>query len=250
MHNWATIASLATAGGTLVLAVATFASIRSANRSARTAERAARTAERSLLASQRPLLVNSRPQDPEQKIEFYGGNWLHVAGGQASVEVSDDAVFMAVSMRNVGTGLAVMHGWHVFNSRDRPVERVHPPPEDFISQIRDIYVAPGDTGLWQGALRDPGADAFRNAVACVASGEPLVLSLLYGDFEGGQRVITQFVLRPANERWFATVARHFSIDEPDPRETDHSWVDAAVRRARQIRDGVQPTAAAEPEPTD
>ena len=54
MTDWATVASLATAGGTLVLAVATFASIRSANRSARIAERAARTAERSLLAGQRP----------------------------------------------------------------------------------------------------------------------------------------------------------------------------------------------------
>ena len=46
--DWATIASLATAGGTLVLAVSTFASVKSANR-------AARAAERSLLAGLRPL---------------------------------------------------------------------------------------------------------------------------------------------------------------------------------------------------
>ena len=38
MPDWVTISSLATAGGTLVLAVATFASVRSANRAARTAE--------------------------------------------------------------------------------------------------------------------------------------------------------------------------------------------------------------------
>lgn len=56
MTDWATISSLATAGGTLVLAVATFASVRSANRSAR-------TAERTLLAGQQPLLVSSREQD-------------------------------------------------------------------------------------------------------------------------------------------------------------------------------------------
>lgn len=245
MQNWATFASLATAGGTLVLAVATFASIRSANRSARTAERAARTAERSLMASQRPLLVNSRSQDPEQKIEFYGGHWLRVPGGQAAIEVSDSAVYLAISLRNVGTGLAVMHGWHVLGGRDRQVERVHPPTEEFISQIRDIYVAPGDTGLWQGALRDPGADAFRTAVTCINSGEPLIVSLLYGDFEGGQRVITEFILRPANERWLASVGRHFSIDRPDPREVNGSWTTAAVRRARQIRDAFPATA-----PTD
>ena len=39
MADWVTISSLATAGGTLVLAVATFSSVRSANRSARVAER-------------------------------------------------------------------------------------------------------------------------------------------------------------------------------------------------------------------
>lgn len=61
--NWETLASMGTAGGTLVLAIATFASVRSANR-------AARTAERALLAGLRPLLVTSRLQDPAQKIMF------------------------------------------------------------------------------------------------------------------------------------------------------------------------------------
>jgi hypothetical protein len=50
---WANISALATGFGTLVLAVATFAAVRSANR-------AARAAERSLLAGLRPLLVPSR----------------------------------------------------------------------------------------------------------------------------------------------------------------------------------------------
>ncbi len=118
--DWATASSLATAGGTLVLAVATFASIRSANRSARTAERAARTAERSLLAGHRPLLVNSRITDPDQKVQFAEGNWLHVRGSGGAVEVHDDAIYLAASVRNVGTGLAMMHGWHVL--LDRPNE--------------------------------------------------------------------------------------------------------------------------------
>ena len=61
--DWASIASLATAGGTLVLAVATFAAVRSANR-------AARAAEHSLLAGLRPLLVPSRLQDETQKVMF------------------------------------------------------------------------------------------------------------------------------------------------------------------------------------
>jgi hypothetical protein len=63
MADWVTISSLATAGGTLVLAGATFAAVRSANRSAR-------VAERSMLAGLRPLLMPSRLQDPPQKVGY------------------------------------------------------------------------------------------------------------------------------------------------------------------------------------
>jgi hypothetical protein len=213
--DWSTIASLATAGGTLVLAVATFASIRSANRSARISERAARTAEQSLLAGQRPLLVSSRLQDPAQKIQYPEGKWLTVEGGSAGLEVTDDVVYLGVSIRNVGTGLSVLHGWHLLVGLQ--TERSHPPVEEFTTQNLDIYVAPGDNGLWLGALRDPAADLFQAVGDAVKAGEPLVISLLYGDFEGGQRVITQFSLRHANERWLAQATRHFNVDRPDPR---------------------------------
>ena len=86
MANWTTAADLATAGGTLVLPVATFASVRSANR-------AARAADRSYLNSLRRLLVPTRPQDPEQKVLFSGGgadqHWVKVGGGRATAEVTD-----------------------------------------------------------------------------------------------------------------------------------------------------------------
>jgi len=42
--NWVTISSLATAAGTMILAVATFASVRSANNAARVAERSLQVA--------------------------------------------------------------------------------------------------------------------------------------------------------------------------------------------------------------
>jgi hypothetical protein len=213
--DWATVASLATAGGTLVLAVATFASIRSANRSARIAELAARTAERSLLAGQRPLLMNSRLQDPKQKIQYPEGIWLTVDGGGATVEVTDDVVYLGVSVRNVGTGLAVMHGWHA--QPGLRTDRSHPPLDDFTPQNLDIYVAPGDAGLWLSAFRDPAASIFQAVANAAKAGETMMVSLLYGDFEGGQRVITQFSLRHANDRWLAMATRHFNVDRPDPR---------------------------------
>ncbi|MEY2476019.1 MAG: hypothetical protein QOG87_1334 [Actinomycetota bacterium] len=65
MTDWATISSLATAGGTLVLAVATYASTRSANR-------AARVAERALLAGLRPVLVQSRLEGGQRTITRFG----------------------------------------------------------------------------------------------------------------------------------------------------------------------------------
>jgi len=220
--EWATIASLATAVGTLVLAVATFASVRSANYSARAADQAARIAEqsariaeRSLMAAERPLLVSSRLQDPEQKIQFMEGKSLRVDGGAATLEVADGAVYMVISVRNVGTGLAVMHGWRV-EVNEQP-QQTHPPLEDFTTQTRDIYVAPGDVGFWQGALRDPATAQFKAVAAAIGAGDPMMLSILYGDWEGGQRVISQFALRRANERWLTTTGRHFNVDRPDPR---------------------------------
>ena len=220
--EWATVASLATALGTLVLAVATFASVRSANYSARAADQAARVAEqsariaeRSLLAAERPLLMSSRFQDPEQKIQFMEGRLLKVTGGAATLEVADGAVYMVISVRNVGTGLAVMHGWHV-EVTGQP-QQTHPPLEDFTAQTRDIYVASGDVGFWQGALRDPAAAQFKAVAAAAEAGDPMMLSVLYGDWEGGQRVISLFALRHVNDRWLTTTGRHFNVDRPDPR---------------------------------
>ncbi|MFD9125507.1 hypothetical protein [Kitasatospora sp. NPDC059571] len=215
MTDWATISSLATAGGTLVLAVATFAAVRSSNRSARTADRVARIAERSLLSGQRPLLVTSRLQDSEQTARFVEGNIVTIPGGGAVVEATDRIVLMAVSLRNVGTGLAVLQGWHV--SPGEGAERTHPPLEEFTTHVRDIFVAPGDHGFWQGAYRDPTAEQFRVLTSAIRAGTTLMLYVLYSDYEGGQRMLSQFALRFDEGTWTPAVARHFNLDRPEPR---------------------------------
>src|SRR5436189_183776 len=120
MADWVTISSLATASGTLVLAVATFGSVRSANR-------AARVAEQALLAGQRPLLVSSRFDDAAQ-------------------------------------------------------------------------------------------EEFTGAHAAVQERRYMTVYILYGDQEGGQRVISRFGLNPRDDgAWIATIARHWHLDRPDPR---------------------------------
>jgi hypothetical protein len=215
MTNWATIATVATAGGTLVLAVATFVSVRQGNRATRISERAARVAEQSLLAGRRPLLMNSRPQDPKLRVEFKEGEYLDVLGGRAGIKVTDGAVYLAISIRNIGTGVALLHGWHL--DLGPQYERVHPPVEEFTTQRMDIYVGPGDTGFREGAFRDPDSGEFRAVTAAVGAGDQIVIDLLYGDFEGGQRVISQFNLVHQDDTWIASTVRHFNVDRPDPR---------------------------------
>ena len=209
MTDWATISSLATAGGTLVLAVATFASVRSANASAR-------VAERSLLVGLRPVLVAARPEDPPEHVKFYD-HQIVVEGGAASVDQVEGRWYMAFPVRNVGSGIAVLHGWHV-GLRDRAGSSDHADPDEFRPIQRDLYVPPGDTGYWQGALRDQG-DPDRGALErATADGTPLQLEVLYGDHEGGQRTITRFGLVPAGDgTWSCNVLKHWRLDGADPR---------------------------------
>ena len=209
MTDWTTVSSLATGAGTLVLAVATFASVRSANR-------AARAAERSVLAGLRPLLVPSRLDDGAQKVFFAGGDYVLVGGGRAIAQEHQGAILLAVSLRNAGNGLAVLHGWRFYPGDLRGERR--PGPEDFTDQSRDIYVPPMDTGFWQGAYRDPGQPDYEEAHQAIKDRVPLTLDLLYGDNEGGQRVITRYVLRRAGDETYITSAiRHWNVDRPDPR---------------------------------
>ena len=121
MADWSTIASFATAGGTLALAAATFSAVRSSNQSAR-------VAERSLLAGLRPVLVPSRREDPTEKVVFVDLKWLHVAGGQATLDAADGEILMAMGIRNVGTGLAVLRGWRVQPGFVRTADSSDPRP--------------------------------------------------------------------------------------------------------------------------
>ena len=104
--NWVVVSSLATAGGTLILAGATFASVRSGNRSAR-------VAEESLLAGMRPLLLPSRPTDEPIKVTFVDNYFALTPGGGATAEATPGAIYLTMSIRNVGSGIAVLHGWRI-----------------------------------------------------------------------------------------------------------------------------------------
>ena len=216
MAGWPTVASRATAGGTLILAVATFSSVRSGQRATRIAERSSQIAERALLIGLRPVMVPSRASDPPEAVRFVEGRMIHVEGGMAGVEREGENYYFVIGLRNVGTGLGVLQAWHLTAPYVRSEQ--HAEPAAFREQTRDLYVPAGDTGFWQGAVRDPG-DPFRDGLAeAVGAGEALGLDLLYGDHEGGQRTISRFILaREEDGRWRCSVIRHWVLEGVDPR---------------------------------
>ena len=68
-----------------------------------------------------------------------------------------------------------------------------PDPDDFTRQQLDIYIPAGDSGYWQGALRDASAPGYQEVRAGMKNGDPV----------------------PDTKR--ATLLRYFSVDGPAPR---------------------------------
>jgi hypothetical protein len=208
--DWQTISSLATAGGTLVLAVATFSAVRSSNRSARIAEEA-------LLSGMRPLLIPSRPDDPVQKVIWRDEHMVRLTGGHASVEAQGGVIYLAMGLRNVGSGIALLHGWDPKPDRAFANDP-HASPEEFRRLTIDLYIAAGAPGYWEGAIRDD-SDPLRNSLlTAIAQRHAFTIDLLYGDQQGRQRTISRFIVLPvSDDAWLCQGARHWHLDRPDPR---------------------------------
>lgn len=219
--DWATASSLATAGGTLVLAIATFASVRSANRSARVAQQA-------LMINLRPLLTPSRADDPYQKAFFQEGRSFRIDGGRGIVHFENGVVYLAMSLRNSGQGIGVIHGWRFQAGRE--INPPRPDPAAFRQQGLDLAIGPGDVGYWEGAFRDSNDPQYAEAVEAAKDIGLVTIDLLYGDQDGGQRVISRMMLRrfgedgQAERPWLATVVRHWNLERPDPREASRPTV--------------------------
>jgi hypothetical protein len=236
------IASLTTAAGTLVLAVATFGSTRTANR-------ASRIAERSLLATLRPVLVHAELGDPRQKIGYADQHWVHVDGPEAVFDLAEpkDVIYLAFGLRNVGSGIAILQGWYPTPYRVLGPQQ-HPPVDEFRPLTRALYVPPGGLGFWQGALRDPAEPAFTDLAKAAESAQPVTIDVLYSDMNGGQRTITRLSIlptqynhpdqkrrpnqpvtpsQPGNQDhrplWIASIGTHWLLDEPAGLPASWPW---------------------------
>ena len=210
MADASTIASLATAGGTLVLAIATFSATRSANRSARIAERA-------LDLNLRPVLIPAHEWDEAERVTFYD-EIVQLRGGFATVEDRSGNLYFAVQLRNVGAGIGVLTSWLVEAGPEMPLSSeaalAVPDLSTFVAQQRSLYVPAGDVGYWQGAIRETDTDrgdavALRQAID---SKGRLTLYLRYADPDGGHDTVTRYSLMPdENGDWLFTIARHWSL---------------------------------------
>jgi hypothetical protein len=205
--DWVTISALATAGGTLALAATTYASVRSANR-------ASRVAEQALLADLRPLLVESSENDPLQHVNFAEVTGLPVPGGGAYVGEIDGSLYVVLSLKNVGPGIAVLHAGLVYPD-DIPARGDHASLEEMRMLQRDLYISPGGVGYWQIAFRDD-TEHRRQQQETIRSGT-IAAEVLYGDYEGGQRVITRYVMRRLGDSWQVSTIRHWQLDRGDVR---------------------------------
>jgi hypothetical protein len=210
MADTATIASLATAGGTLILAVATFMSTRSANRSARIAERA-------LDLNLRPVLIPAHEWDAAERVTFYD-EIVQLRGGFATVEDRSGNLYFAAQLRNVGAGIGVLTAWLVEAGPEVPLntEAALALPDDnaFVAQQRSLYVPAGDVGYWQGAIREGDTDRGDAAELrrAIDARERLTLYLRYADQDGGHETVTRYSLMPDEKGdWLFTIARHWSL---------------------------------------
>ena len=147
---------------------------------------------------------------------FSEGRYLAAPGGAGVADASDEAVLFAAALRNVGAGIAVLHGWHFYPEIERTAE--HLPIEEYTRLTRDIFIAPGEVGFWQGTFRDASAPAFTEARQIVETNGGWTVEVLYGDAEGGQRMISRYAMLPREDGgWLASAGRHWYVDRDGPR---------------------------------
>lgn len=209
--DWGVLASLATALGTLALAVATFFSIRSANRSNRTADRA-------LQQGLRPILLPSLFTDPMQKIHYADEHWIQVPGGRGILEVTPLAAYLGLSVRDIGTGPAVIDAWDIVDTaRDerRPIR-------DYHRLTRDLYVPAGACGYVQVAARDVTSPAYQALARAERDHRPFAVDVLYSDIDEVQHHILRVALNPTpggdqdGRVWALNEVRHWTVSDPLP----------------------------------
>ena len=158
------------------------------------------------------------------EIQFADGRVFETGFGDALVRCKAGVIYLALQLRNGGAGVAHLEGYRL---EPEPAQSViedprgiarhrrgdpAPDPSTFIEQQRDLYIAAGDLGFWQAALRDPAVELYATMSRAITSLGRVTIDLLYGDIEGGQSTITRFVLLPSqSDKWRCDVTHHWLL---------------------------------------
>jgi hypothetical protein len=135
-----------------------------------------------------------------------------------------DVIYLALPLRNVGAGIALLRGYHIEPESARRVAQdplgparhrrgdEAPDPSTFSEQQRDLFVASGGLGFWQAALRDRGEERYERTKDAIGTAGRITVDLLHTDHEGGQPTIARFVLLPGTDgHWRCDVTRYWSL---------------------------------------
>ena len=101
----------------------------------------------------RPLLVPSLADDPVQKVLWGDRHAARLNGGRAIVELANDVIYLAIGVRNLGAGIALLHGWYPMPGRVF-MDEGHADLDDFRRLRIDLYIPAGGPGYWESAIRD------------------------------------------------------------------------------------------------
>jgi len=183
---------------TTLLAIVTFALVCATYLMAQTAKR---QFGRQLL----PILIPSRIRDPIRKVYFSNNTWQMLYGDQVLVD-SVDTLYVAIPLRNIGSGTAVVRGLSIpdVGPDDDALPRRRPSLKNLIAAKTDLLLGPGDISHLSIDSEAQTADRQRHAlqtqVERIDRDSGVYLDILHCDHVRRQHNITRIELAQVSEK--------------------------------------------------
>jgi hypothetical protein len=162
--------------------------------------------------------VPSLGDAPVQKALWRGGHTARIGGARAIVEEEDGVIYLAMSLRNLGSGIALLHGWYARPGEEMFTDSPRADVDAFRRLTIDLYVPVGGDGYWESAVREEDDPWREDFLSVIKERRGFSIDLLYGDQTGGQRSVSRFLVLPSgDDGWYCQGGRHWNVDMPDPR---------------------------------
>lgn len=161
-----------------------------------------------------PIMVPARPDGRKRVARFTLEKHVTIRNADTYAEFDGDGVCLAVCLRNIGSGVAVLKGFDASpNDSAEPASYDVPSLSRFASALHALYLGPGDAAYLAifTSLDSSRTDAYEVVQETVPNGASLLLDLVYTDHSGGQLTISRLELEWATDvdRYVAKVARYW-----------------------------------------